>query len=264
MDPGTAMLRSFHARYAGGASDAFGPGDAGDGRNSYEHLLDALPAARRVLDAGCGDGVLLERLGARRPGVVGVGVDMSPEELACARARLGDRAELIQATLDAVPLPDASVDAVVSHMVLMVITDAGPALDELRRLLRPGGALVAVVGRRFEMPDPQRALMRHLWRRLDDEGGAPPALGDPRFGDLEGLREVFGGWGRLRTSDLTLRIDVPVDAAVRFLQRIWYGMDRLSPAGWAEAGALLRDDPELAPGGVFAWTMGLRVLAAQR
>lgn len=262
------MLRAFHARYAGGASEAFAPGDAGDGRNSYEHLLDGLtladpggegPPRLRVLDAGCGDGFLLERLASRRPDLDLVGVDMSPEELACARQRLPSNGSLIEATLDAVPLPDGSIDAVLSHMVLMLITDIDPVLAELRRLLRPGGELVAVVGRRAEFPPAQRRVMEALWSRLDAECGPPPSVGDPRFREEAGLRDVFDGWGDLRCTDLSVAIPVPLDHAVRFLQRIWYGLDRMSPATWTEIDRWLHDErDDLAPDGVFTWTMAAR------
>ena len=190
-DPGTAMLRAFHARYAGGASAAFGTGDCGDGRSTYEHLLDHLPAADRVLDAGCGDGFLIERLLARAPDGKCVGVDMSPEELACATARLEGRAHWIEAALDAVPLPDGDVGAVMSHMVLMLITDIDPALGELARLLEPGGALVAVVGRRQEPPEDTKRLMEWLRATMDRLVGPPPPIGDRRWLDPDGLDALF-------------------------------------------------------------------------
>ena len=269
MDPGTQMLRTFHARYAGGASEAFGPGDAGDGRNSYEHLLDGLPEglpeAARVLDAGCGDGFLLERLAARSPGFRLVGVDMSPEELACARTRLGEGAELIEATLDAVPLADGCVDAVISHMVLMLITDIDPALGELRRLLRPGGAVVGIVGRKAEVGESQKRVMRELWTRLDAECGPPPSVGDRRFREEVGLHELFDGWGELSMSDLSVDIPVPLDQAIRFLQRIWYGLDRMSEQSWSDIDRWLRAERDtLAPGGVLTWTMAARRFVVRR
>lgn len=59
-----AFLRAFHAERPAVTAHAFADGRGPDGRSSYEILRDRVAGARRVLDPGCGDGVLL---GPARP-----------------------------------------------------------------------------------------------------------------------------------------------------------------------------------------------------
>ncbi|GAA1611188.1 class I SAM-dependent methyltransferase [Catellatospora bangladeshensis] len=101
-------------------------------------ILDGLPVGT-ALDAACGTGrhgAYLAELGHRV-----IGVDQSAEMLALAAVRLPD-ADLIQADLAAIPLPDDSVDTVVCGLALAHVPDLGPVLAEFARVLRPGGHLV--------------------------------------------------------------------------------------------------------------------------
>ncbi len=99
---------------------------------------------RRILDAGCGSGPLFAALGEQ--GAVVTGIDQSAEMLAHARRRLGDGADLRVADL-AGPLPfaDGEFDDVVASLVLHYLRDWDPVLAELRRVLKPGGRLIASV-----------------------------------------------------------------------------------------------------------------------
>lgn len=110
-----------------------------------ERALDAaLPAAGgglHVLDAGCGTGGLIRRLGPSHPGWRWHGVDL--ETLACELAR--DRTtgtEIRQASVTALPFGDATFDALVSADVLYHVDDDEAALREFYRVLRPGGMAV--------------------------------------------------------------------------------------------------------------------------
>ncbi|MCX5402686.1 class I SAM-dependent methyltransferase [Streptomyces sp. NBC_00335] len=105
-------------------------------------------AGRRILDAGCGSGPLSAAL--RDRGAVVTGVDASAGMLALARRRLGEDASLHVADLrDRLPFPDGAFDDVVASLVLHYLEDWGPALAELRRVLRPGGRLIASVDHPF-------------------------------------------------------------------------------------------------------------------
>lgn len=98
-----------------------------------------------VLDVGCAAGVLSEQLLARGARVVGV--DGSRVMVELARARCGGRAEFHLADLVS-PLDflaDGSFDLVTASLVMHYLEDWGPTLGELRRVLRPGGALVMSV-----------------------------------------------------------------------------------------------------------------------
>lgn len=96
----------------------------------------------RVLDVGCGTGVLLEGLSRGVPGAALVGVDVSFGMLRVARERLGGEAELVQAGAEALPFADASFDVVASVSALHFFADPLRALRGIARVLRPGGRLV--------------------------------------------------------------------------------------------------------------------------
>jgi|SRR4051794_5229346 len=103
-----------------------------------------LHAGETVLDLGSGGGIDV-LLSARRVGPTGraYGVDMTDEMLALARTnaeRAGARnVEFVKGTIEAVPLPDRSVDVVISNCVINLSTDKAAVLAEAHRLLRPGG-----------------------------------------------------------------------------------------------------------------------------
>jgi SAM-dependent methyltransferase len=111
------------------------------------HLLASgqIPTSGRGLDLGCGDGsiaTLVRRALAADWELVGV--DPDDRELLMARAR-GPYADLFHAKGSALPLVDASVDFVFSNSVLEHIEDLEPTLNEVARVLRPGGTFVFTV-----------------------------------------------------------------------------------------------------------------------
>ncbi len=105
-----------------------------------------LHAGETVLDLGSGGGIDV-LLSARRVGPAGraYGVDMTDEMLALARANATKagttNVEFVKGAIEAVPLPDASVDVVISNCVINLSTDKAAVLAEAFRLLRPGGRL---------------------------------------------------------------------------------------------------------------------------
>ncbi|HXF36283.1 MAG TPA: class I SAM-dependent methyltransferase, partial [Actinomycetota bacterium] len=106
--------------------------------------LDVLPG-RRWLDVGCGTGALCAAILERCAPALVVGVEPSEGFLDAARRDLGDRAVLRRGTATALPLPDASVDAVVSGLVLNFVPDPGAALAEMTRVAERGGTIGAYV-----------------------------------------------------------------------------------------------------------------------
>jgi 2-polyprenyl-6-hydroxyphenyl methylase/3-demethylubiquinone-9 3-methyltransferase len=110
----------------------------------------ALPlAGARVLDAGAGGGLLSVELAARGARVVAL--DLGPRALRAARAEAGRRGLTLAAVVangGRCPLKDASFDLVVCADVLPHVVDLPPLLDELARLVAPGGRLyVATMNR---------------------------------------------------------------------------------------------------------------------
>jgi ubiquinone/menaquinone biosynthesis C-methylase UbiE len=97
-----------------------------------------------VLDLGSGAGADV-LISARRvgPGGRAIGLDMTDEMLALARANAAaagvENAEFLEGYLEDIPLPDASVDVVISNCVINLAADKRKVLAEAARVLRPGG-----------------------------------------------------------------------------------------------------------------------------
>ena len=115
-----------------------------------------------VLDLGSGGGIDV-LLSARRVGPTGkaYGVDMTDEMLALARANAekagASNVEFVKGTIEAVPLPDESVDVVISNCVINLSTDKPAVLAEAHRLLRPGRPVRRVRRRRRGPPRRRRS-----------------------------------------------------------------------------------------------------------
>jgi arsenite methyltransferase len=97
-----------------------------------------------VLDLGCGAGTDL-LIAAQMTGPDGraIGVDMTTTMLTCVResaAEMGlTNVELHETLIEQLPLEDASVDVVISNGVLDLVPDKEAVMDEIDRVLRPGG-----------------------------------------------------------------------------------------------------------------------------
>ena len=150
--------------------------------------LAELHEGETVLDLGSGGGIDV-LLSARRVGPTGkaYGLDMTDEMLALAnenRVKAGaDNVEFLKGEIEHIPLPDASVDVIISNCVINLSGDKPQVLREAFRVLRPGGRFaVSDVVVRGEVPDAVRRNME-LWM-----GCVAGALGDEEF--LALLREV--------------------------------------------------------------------------
>ncbi len=152
----------------------------------YRHLAAetgaAVPAGGTVLDAGTGPGLLLVELARQRPDLRLTGVDLSTDMVAIAernvqRAGLSDRVEVLPADVAALPFADATFDLVVSTFSMHHWGDVPPAVAELARVLRPGGALW-IYDLRTVPDDALAAAAREAF------GGQPPRRALPRVGRL--------------------------------------------------------------------------------
>ncbi|MGZ6339133.1 MAG: arsenite methyltransferase [Candidatus Limnocylindrales bacterium] len=99
-----------------------------------------------VLDLGSGGGIDV-LLSARRVGPTGraYGLDMTPEMLALARRNAAAagvaNVEFVAGEIEAIPLPDASIDVVISNCVVNLAADKAAVFREIARVLRPGGRI---------------------------------------------------------------------------------------------------------------------------
>ena len=125
-------------------------------------------AGRRILDIGCGTGPLAEQLAKR--GAMVAGFDTSSAMIELARRRLGDKAELCVATLgEKLPYEDDSFDDAVASLVFHYLQDWTLALDEVRRVLKPGGRLIMSVNHPILYPFNHRGEDYFQLTRYTDE-----------------------------------------------------------------------------------------------
>jgi ubiquinone/menaquinone biosynthesis C-methylase UbiE len=146
-----------------------------------------------VLDLGSGGGIDV-LLSARRVGAEGraIGLDMTDEMLELARGnaqRAGaTNVEFLKGEIENIPLPDSSVDVIISNCVINLSADKRRVLGEAFRVLRSGGRFaVSDVVRRGEMPEAVKRNLE-LWAGCIagalEENEYRTLLGDAGFVDL--------------------------------------------------------------------------------
>lgn len=123
------------------------------------HRFGPIRAGATVLDHACGSGVDL-LLAARRAGPNGraIGIELTPAMRTCAEqaaiaAGLGAIVEVREGSFEDLPVANASIDYVISNGVLNLAPDKSRVLEEVARVLKPGGKLhlaAVVVGRAVE------------------------------------------------------------------------------------------------------------------
>ena len=143
--------------------------------------LAELRPGETVLDLGSGGGIDV-LLSARRVGPTGkaYGLDMTDEMLALAndnRRKAGvDNVEFLKGEIEQIPLPDSSVDVIISNCVINLSADKDRVLREAFRVLKPGGrfAVSDIVSRGEINPDIRRSVL--LWA-----GCMAGALGEDEY-----------------------------------------------------------------------------------
>jgi len=185
------------------------------------HLLDvgSVDVGHRVLDVGCGTGVLAgESLGRVAPSGGVVGVDVNDGMLALAAAKLPS-IEWVTAPAERLPFEDGSFDRVLSQFAMMFFEDRRAAVGEMRRIVRPGGQVVVATWASLEATPGYAAMVdlvdRVVGSAAADALTAPFVLGDEavlgellstNFGDVE--VEVRDGVARFASIDAWVHTDV--------------------------------------------------------
>jgi SAM-dependent methyltransferase len=169
-----------------------------------ERLLDLAAAkpGERVLDVGCGTGIVA-RQAAPRVGRAGrvVGLDLNEGMLRVARRAGADRVPAIewrQGDAAALPFPDGSFDVVTCQQALQFFADPGAALRGMRRVLAPGGRAAVAVLRPIRYTPAYVPLAEALDRHAGPEAGAMMRSPFPAW-DREGFRTLVatGGFGEV-------------------------------------------------------------------
>jgi arsenite methyltransferase len=184
--------------------------------------LIALEPGQTVLDLGSGGGIDV-LLSAKRVGPTGkvYGLDMTDQMLALARENQrkagATNVEFLKGTIEAIPLPAASVDVIISNCVINLSSDKDAVLRESFRVLKPGGRFaVSDVIVRGEVPADIRRSME-LW-----------------VGCIAGALEESEYASKLKAAGF---VDVEVepwriykvDDAAAFLTEAGFDVDRLAP-----------------------------------
>jgi ubiquinone/menaquinone biosynthesis C-methylase UbiE len=123
-----------------------------------------------ILEVGVGTGAVA--LALRRAGLDVLGVDLSPAMLVKAAERLGSRVAV--ADVHRLPIATESMTGAYATWVLHVVADPGAVLAEVARVLRPGGAFVAILSTPTELVTDVDRLVRGMQARLRGERADTP------------------------------------------------------------------------------------------
>lgn len=176
--------------------------------------LTELQEGEVVLDLGSGGGIDV-LLSARRVGPTGkaYGLDMTDEMLALARSNAleagATNVEFLKGDIEQIPLPDASVDVIISNCVINLAADKSKVLAEAFRVLKPGGrfAVSDVVVRGYVPPEVRDSLQ--LWvgcvagalteadflAKLTEAGFEGPSIEPTRIYEFEDARTFLADAG---------------------------------------------------------------------
>jgi len=196
--------------------------------------LDVSPG-RRWLDVGCGTGALSAAIADRCAPASISAIEPSEGFLATARENLAGRVALHQGSATAIPLDDASVDVVVSGLVLNFVPDQQAALHEMTRVTGPGGTIGAYV---WDYAG-KMELMRVFWDAAAELDVAAAALDEGvRFPICRpaALEQLFVAAG-LKEVEVA-----PIDIATPFASFDEYWQPFLGGQGPAPAYAMSLDE----------------------
>jgi SAM-dependent methyltransferase len=212
--PAAARARLDAAAAPGGdPTDAAAAWEAGDYRVLGRRLepaaerivrASAIGPAKRLLDLAAGDGNVA--LAAARAGADVVAVDLAPALVAQGRARSeahGPAVDWRVGDAESLPLDDASFDCVASNFGVIYARDSRRAVDEIDRVLRPGGSVLVTAWA-------SAGLMGRVLRLAAEIEGRGP--GDPRperWGRYEGVQLAFSRFPGFEMRDLALHWRFP-------------------------------------------------------
>jgi SAM-dependent methyltransferase len=199
------------------------------------YLIDGLPERGRVLELGSGEGKMLKTVRRSRPSLELLGCDVRTPAVAIE----GYEFRLMQGPI---PEADGALEAVLVADVLEHVADPAFALGEIRRVLKPGGVLVAFVpveGERWSAYEFYRRLLGpDLYRRTKEHVQAYTfaglsALVHERFSVVD-WRYAYHALGQLMDASFFAA------ASLKRLERFWWTENRYYNPDQSSASALTR------------------------
>ncbi|AZC22682.1 class I SAM-dependent methyltransferase [Pseudomonas sessilinigenes] len=233
MNPVERFLQDFHQRHPGTTPLVFSALELPGRGSSYDILASTLHSTAssksQLLDLGCGDGFLLDLLARKFPQAQLFGIDMSPTELKAARIRLGQTGTLLNERAQELSLSDDSIDATVSHLSLMLMSDIEKVLQEVHRILVSGGQFSAIVGREFLLGELGPCYLRAFRNAAHRDRLPTLPLVDPRTHTQSGWRRLLEDhFTSLQFEELNLEWTPDFDELWESLAYT-YDLDRLTP-----------------------------------
>ena len=216
---------------------------------SYLYRCAGIAAAKRILEVGCGTGVITTELKGV-PSAQVYGLDLAGDRLALA-SQFTPRASFIQGNALALPFANCIFDITLCHFLLLWLPHPQQALAEMARVTHPGGAILLLAepdyGGRIDYP-PNLARIGLLQAESLRRQGADPNTG----------RQLSTLLGRAGLTDIETgvlggqwRIPYPADAAQSEWQMITDDLQKMLPA--TELAELRQQDQS-------AWQRGERIL----
>jgi arsenite methyltransferase len=205
--------------------------------------LAKLIPGETVLDLGCGGGIDV-LLSAKRVGPTGkaYGLDMTDEMLSLANANKEksglNNVEFLRGEIEHIPLPDNSVDVIISNCVINLSADKNQVLKEAYRVLKPGGRLAVsdVVTRGEMLPEIRKSVLlwvgciagaleeNEYYSKLAVAGFEQIEIEPTRIYRLEDAREFLAGQG-VNVNDVAPQVDG------KFMSAFIRGVKPFSPEG---------------------------------
>jgi ubiquinone/menaquinone biosynthesis C-methylase UbiE len=165
-------------------------------RAAWDRVLSLAVGGRQALtalDVGCGTGFLSLELAARGHAVTGI--DFAPEMLALANDKAADAGAAIRfehADAENLPFPAASFDLVITRHVLWTLPHPEAAIDEWKRVLRPGGRLAVIDGQSLISPGEEQSYSARRSAEYAPISDRLPFLMGKSQQDIEALFRAHG------------------------------------------------------------------------
>ncbi|RME10302.1 MAG: class I SAM-dependent methyltransferase [Ardenticatenia bacterium] len=173
------IIATYNAMYAQ-------PGKLRDAAALYRWVLDLLSPQKgaQLLDVACGEGVLVRLAEAR--GIHAVGIDVAWRAAIIAQQSTSGR--IVVGEGEALPFPDATFDFVTNLGSLEHFLDPEQGVQEMRRVLKPGGVAAVLLPNSYYLAD----IIWHVWRTGYGPNHKQPLERFATFGEWRDMLEAGG------------------------------------------------------------------------